>query len=161
MIDPNVVRSLLDYDADTGMFRWRENRGGLRAGAVAGSYDRHGYMQICIHKRLYLSHRLAWLYVYGVWPSKQIDHINCARADNSIANLREATRAQNSANAQKRAPATSAKKGVTVRPDGRYMAQIQVRKKKRYLGLFATEQEAHDAYCEAAKQAFGAYHRPE
>lgn len=31
----NRVRELLDYDAATGMFRWRETRGGVRVGSAA------------------------------------------------------------------------------------------------------------------------------
>ncbi len=41
-------------------------------------------------------------------------------------------------------------KGVYQR-DGKYRAQIQVNGKKIMLGTYLTAQEAHAAYCEAAK----------
>ena len=56
---------------------------------MAGSVHSTGYVRIGIDGRKYTSHRLAWLYVHGVWPSDQIDHINRNRSDNRIANLRE------------------------------------------------------------------------
>jgi hypothetical protein len=55
-----------------------------------------GYVQIKISGKLYHAHRLAWLYVYGYMPEKEIDHINRIRDDNRIANLREATSQLNS-----------------------------------------------------------------
>lgn len=89
------VRRLLNYDPDTGVFTWlRPTSTRTRAGQKAGRIN-NGYVSIRIHGREYGAHRLAWFYVYGVWPENDIDHINRNRSDNRIVNLRAATRAQN------------------------------------------------------------------
>lgn len=61
------LRDVLDYDADTGLFRWKartSNR--VRVGSVAGAHSHVlGYVMISIDGRLYKAHRLAWLHVHG------------------------------------------------------------------------------------------------
>ena len=54
-----------------------------------------GYWDIGLDDKRFYAHQLAWLYVHGVWPKAEIDHINMDRADNRLVNLREATKAQN------------------------------------------------------------------
>lgn len=71
-----------------------------------------GYVQIKISGKLYHAHRLAWLYVYGYMPEKEIDHINRIRDDNRIANLREATSQLNSLNTGIYKNNTSGSKGI-------------------------------------------------
>jgi hypothetical protein len=83
------LRKRLRYDAETGLFTRRVGSGHAHAGDMAGSVHSTGYVRICIDGGRYTAHRLAWLYVHGVWPSGQIDHINRNRSDNRIANLRE------------------------------------------------------------------------
>jgi hypothetical protein len=83
------LRERLRYDGGTGVFTRRVGSGHARAGEIAGSVHSTGYVRIGIDGGKYTAHRLAWLYVHGVWPSDQIDHINRNRSDNRIANLRE------------------------------------------------------------------------
>lgn len=90
--------SALRYEPSTGHFFWRERRGAVARGAMAGSDDGKGYVLIRIDRKTYKAHRLAWLYVYGELPRGSLDHINRQRSDNSIANLREASAAQNNCN---------------------------------------------------------------
>jgi hypothetical protein len=90
----------------------------------------------------------------------QMDHINRDQGDDRFSNLRPATQSQNSANT--RGWAKSGFKGVTTAPQwaklkNKWMAQIVVHKKRRHLGMFPTPEAAHDAYCEAAKEAFGEF----
>ena len=93
------LRELLTYDPETGVLRWRFSRPKARAGDVAGdTCHKRGYRNICVDYRKYLAHRLVWLYVYGVWPEGEIDHIDGNTDNNSLGNLRAATRQQNNWN---------------------------------------------------------------
>lgn len=85
------LRELLDYDPETGYFRWRRDVG-ARAwkGQLAGTMARDGYEYIGIDRRRYPAHRLAWLYVHGEWPRGLLRHLNWLRSDNRLENLREA-----------------------------------------------------------------------
>lgn len=72
----------LTYEPETGVFRWVRNTGSIKAGAVAGGKNYHGYRRLCLKGKLHAEHRLAWLAVHGVWPSNEIDHINGVTDDN-------------------------------------------------------------------------------
>src|SRR5436190_23425691 len=102
MLTQEKLKEVLDYDPETGLFTSRVSRGGRPASARAGCVTTKGYIKLSLCQKRYYAHRLAWLYVYGEWPSKQIDHINCVTDDNRIANLREATSAQNITNSRAR-----------------------------------------------------------
>jgi hypothetical protein len=151
----------LSYDPATGHFMWRQRRGGRAvAGAEAGSINNRGYRWICIDGCLYLAHRLAWLYVYGVWPSAEIDHIDGDPANNRLANLREATRAENGRNLRRRADNTSGAKGVCFEKSvGRWRASINVNGSQRHLGYFNTVKDATAAYDAAALRHHGEFAR--
>ena len=91
-----------------------------------------------------LEHRLVWKLAHpdwDIWDSSDdnlIDHYNRDRKDNRLENLHVVNRKQNMWN-------TDAK-GYTLRPNGKYQAQIMVDGVREYLGLYATEEEAHASY---------------
>lgn len=86
------------------------------------------------------------------------DHKNSNPLDNRRENLRIATRNDNARNAKKSKANTSGYKGVSRFRD-RWQASIRVNGKKFYLGHFKTPEEAHEAYCIAAKKYFGEFAR--
>lgn len=144
------VRELLNYDPATGIFSWRIAKGNVKAGSTTGCPDRSGHLMIGVDSRLYMAHRLAWLYYYGDWPTDQIDHRNGVRDDNRITNLREASGSENQQNVSKRAGASSRFLGVTWHANAKkWQAKIQHRRKKLHLGYFETENAAHSAYLKA------------
>jgi hypothetical protein len=145
------LRTLLNYDPKTGVFTWAITRRGCRKGSVAGCKMRHGYVAIRLDDTLYTAHRLAWRYVNGEWPAEQIDHINRDRADNSIANLRSVTNAENAQNQRARAN-KSGFAGVR-KENNKWLAEIKVNYKPIRIGLFETPEAAHEAYV-AAKRKF-------
>lgn len=146
------LRSVLSYDPETGLFRWRvkPNRN-IVIGSVAGSRRSaargRNDIGIRIDGRQHAAHRLAWLYVHGKWPADQIDHINCDASDNRIANLREATAAQNQANRRIGVANTSGVKGVCWhKRERRWYASIKVNGKSKHLGRFKSKKDAAVAY---------------
>jgi len=166
-ITAELVRQLLDYDPDTGIFRWRARPSFMfssgrspagaaalwnwkHAGKIAGSISKSGYIKIHISPAMLLAHRVAWLYVHGTWPSDQLDHINGDPSDNRIVNLREATQAQNNQNARKPKGGTSKYIGVSfMKHNRKWRAAISIDGKPHYLGIFDSEIEAHAVYLEA------------
>jgi hypothetical protein len=149
MITQTELHNILDYDPLTGIFRWKnpKPRSGLRPLDIAGCYDNYGYQIINISKKIYKAHRLAWLYVYGQFPAKHLDHINCIRDDNRIINLRECNNAENQQNCKKNTRNSSGYKGVDyVKANNRWRATIYHDKKSYHLGYFDTAQEAYKAY---------------
>ncbi len=152
------LRSLLSYDPSTGIFHWLEHRGSANVGDVAGSLDSEGYRQIFIAGSNYRAGRLAWLYITGKWPKKQIDHKNTDRADNSWNNLRQATNTQNQRNRSLNGNSNSGIKGVHWFASGRkWKAMIGYRHRQIYLGSFGSKEEAAKAYASAAKRLFGEF----
>lgn len=153
------VRERFDYDAETGVFRYRitpKNQARVQPGDIAG-YIREGkYLVVTIYGRSYYLHRLAWLYVYDEWPKALLDHVNGNKQDNRICNLRPATQSQNIANTPRHAGNTSGYKGV-VKCKNRWKAQITHNQVVIYLGLFPTKEEAHEAYVRKAKELHGEF----
>ena len=154
----NDLKALLDYDPETGVFKWRVNRGRINAGTIAGCETQNGgqrYRLIIVSRKRFYAHRLAWLYVYGVEPS-EIDHKNVDGLDNRIENLRECTPSQNIAN--RKSWSKCGLKGVRFQ-SGKWTAQIYINKKHVHLGRFPSKDEAHAAYAAKAKEVFGDFAR--
>lgn len=147
------LHELLEYEAETGLFLWRQAHRGTAKGSVAGHVTPRGYRRIRLDGRAYPAGPLAWFYVHGEWPKETIDHINRVRHDDRISNLRPATLRQQRANTMP-TPGRSLPRGVTIRR-GVYIARIDTNGETRRLGRFATAEEAYAAYCAAAKEVFG------
>jgi len=140
-----MVKDHLYYCPKTGVFL--RIKVGRRApqlfGKPAGGIGKDGYLMILILGHIYPAHRLAWLYIYGQFPTHFIDHINRDRQDNRLANLREATRSENAMNAGMWSHNSSGVKGVSWSKHAqRWEAHIKRDGVKIHLGLF---DEVHDA----------------
>ena len=161
IVDQHRVQELLTHDSSTGVFRWRTTRGGkAKAGSPAGTKDSHGHIQIKIDRKLYLAHRLTFLYETGRWPENEVDHINGVRDDNRRSNLREATKAQNMRNRVTGANNTSGHTGVSyVRHLEKWFAYISVDRKRVPLGYFHGLADAVLARKEAERAYFGEFAR--
>lgn len=91
---------------------------------------------------------------------EQCDHIDGDGLNNRRENLRIATNAQNRHNSRKSLNSTSKLKGVCFHKQRqKWQASIRINGKQKHLGLFDTEELAHEAYCEAAEKYFGEFAR--
>ena len=162
LITAERLREVMDYDPATGVFTWKiNNRGKTRAGDIAGSTRRDGYVHVTIAQKTYLAHRLAWLYVTGNWPAKQIDHINVNPTDNRFYNLREATQTQNNGNSKRSQANKSGHKGVRWNEKvKKWHAFMKRNNRYMHIGLFDEIEIAVEAYAKAAREYFGEFARP-
>lgn len=150
MLTQARLKAVLHYNPETGVFTNKVRRANRHTGEVAGCVNVAGYIKIALDGKQYLGHRLAWLYVYGEMP-QQIDHINCDRADNRIANLRpcnDKLNHQNLIRAHKDS-ASGVLGAYRYGASGRFRSRIMVDGKVRHLGCFDDEQQAHAAYVSA------------
>lgn len=110
-----LLASLLSYNEESGALYWKRRDRSMFAGAAysperscaawnakfAGKEAFTALSKGYRHGRLagkgYSAHRVIWLMVYGTEPDF-IDHINGDRADNRLANLRDASRSDNNRN---------------------------------------------------------------
>ena len=157
MITQADLKKHLAYDSESGDFHWITTRNRCRAGNKAGTI-RHEYLTIKFLGKNYQAHRLAWLYVYGVLPVADIDHINGCRNDNRLCNLREATRQQNCFNSLVRKNNSTGYKGVIPTRYGTYRAKAMLHGIRVELGSFKTPEEAHAAYLNFTKGHHGEFH---
>lgn len=153
MITQERLKQLFECNPEMGLLTWRKNA------RSAGCVRHDGYVVVGSDKRLYLRHRLIWLYVNGSLPSG-IDHVNGVKGDDRIDNLRAATQAQNVTNSRRPSTNKSGVKGVHWHPQSkRWRVQIGYDKRKEHIGLYETIDEAAQAYAEAARRKYGQFAR--
>lgn len=153
------LRGLMDYDPDTGVFTWRvrPSRSNIAVGDVAGYLD-NGRNTIKVDGRRYQASRLAWLYMTGEWPISLVDHKDLNKRNDAWENLRPANWSQNGCNRPVSKNNSSGYKGAFPLR-GRFLAQIRIRGKQIYLGMFDTAELAHQAYIAAAQRLHGEFAR--
>ena len=165
-LDRAYLKSVFNYDPETGLFTWRHS--GVRqrdcAGRLAGVSLKIGYISIRWReaKRSYsfYAHRLAWFYETGRWPADIIDHKNGNRSDNRFCNLREASRRQNQQNRGMHPRNTSGYKNVGWnRALGKWRVRLRVNDKSIHIGLYDDISSAHRAACSAREKYFGEFAR--
>lgn len=153
-----AVRDLLEYDQESGVLTWRKSNGAHKAGHRAGGLGVRGYRLISVNGKRYPEHRIIFLWMTGVFPPHDVDHVNRDKSDNRWSNLRPATRAENLHNLARRAGNSSGKRGVWWHAKAaKWTAQIRVRGRRIHLGLFDSVDLASEAYEAAACKHFGAF----
>jgi hypothetical protein len=158
----DYLRSILDYDPWNGMFTWKVNFRQpcyFDINKKAGCKNNiTGYLQVGIHKKIYLLHLLSWYYMFGEWPLQDIDHKNRIRDDNRFENLRLITKSTNAVNSIKQKNRTSNYKGVYWnKQKNKWQAQIMKNYKQYYLGSFDDPIEAAKVYDKKAIELFDDY----
>jgi len=108
------VRSRLDYDPETGAFKWKTvspmdfsgphaerfsaSRNAQLRGKSPGYLNDIGYVEISLFGVRFTAHILAMIYMGVYEPGKMVDHINGVKSDNRFKNLRMVTPKQNQTN---------------------------------------------------------------
>ena len=115
----------------------------------AGSKSPDGYFQTTINRKPFRNHRI----IYSIFnntnlSSEQIvDHLDRCPQNNHPNNLRIVTDIENSRNRRKRKNTSSDYIGVSFnKQNKKYCSQIQINKKKIFIGRFLTELDAALAY---------------
>ena len=159
MITQQYLQDNFDYNQNTGLFvRTKKTGNSVKIGVPLICDKGNGYIVFSVQGKLQLAHRMAWLYVYGEIPTKNIDHINGIPSDNRISNLRLANQSQNTANSSLSKSNKSGYKGVFWRKDVcKWEAQIGVNYKCVKLGKFDSKEDAAKAYANAAQNYFGVF----
>lgn len=142
----------LSYDHETGVFTHNHDFGSRYSAGDRADTPGHsaltGYRLINLLSRKFLAHRVAWFYVYGLFPDGVIDHINCDKSDNRISNLRVVT-IQNNIENQRSASSRNKTGFLGVhKHQGKFRASITIDRKSIKIGVFDTPYEAHAAYLE-------------
>ena len=158
-VDQKLLTELFDYI--DGNLVWKVNRGRLaKSGQVAGHLDeKAGYIRTCVKGKLYLLHRLIYLYHFGIVPDC-IDHINGNPLDNRIENLREASKQENCLNRGFNKNNTSGVKNVSWhKGKQKWGVSITVYGKKKHLGDYEDLELAELIAEEARNKFYGSFAR--
>jgi len=125
---------------------WGQDRNyNATKGSVAGCVNGQGRLQTIIKSRHYQNHRILF-YIYHGYLPKFVDHIDGNPLNNSIENLRAASRAQNNHNAKLRKDNRLGIKGVSWdRSVNKYRARVRYKGRSHLAGLFKCKECARSA----------------
>lgn len=161
MLTQEVLKELLHYNPDSGVFTWKfRDRKWFsceqaykawnakypitRAGSIGVRMGKR-YCVIRVLSKAEFAHRLAHLYVNGGYPSDEVDHINGDGTDNRRCNFREVNHRDNHLNQKLHSNNTSGCSGVHwCKRTRRWKSVIRVNYRKIYLGVFI---DKFDAIC--------------
>jgi hypothetical protein len=154
MITKERLSELLDYDKSSGVFTWKKNmRGPARKGDVAGFVRKDGYVSMKIDGKKTYAHRMTWLYMFGIEPNCEIDHIDHDPSNNRIENLRLVSSQGNRMNASRGSKNKSGVVGVQWSINAnKWCAQIRHNKKTRHIGYFLSIKDAAIARKQAEQE---------
>lgn len=164
------LHELFEYDAHRGVLLWRERPvsdfddgkypaervakrwNSKHSGRVAGNITPKGYRCVRVLGKLYMDHRLIWLYVHGDWPD-EIGHEHGVEAGNRVENLKDVSHSENMKNIKLRKSSTSDITGVFYFWN-KWRARIYANGKTVWLGSFCNKSDAAAAR-KAAERKYG------
>ena len=148
-----------------GVIVWARNaNAGRKIGDPVGFSTRksgHRNVFLWVSKKLrgYVYARVVWLLHHKEWPAQEIDHIDCNSQNDSIENLRLATRAQNCQNTRYGRANREFKGTYQDKRSGKWNCQIQSNGKVYGQYGFSTPQEAYAARLQLASKLHGEFAR--
>lgn len=128
--------------------KWKARISGHRIYALRNKYVKGKYITVYMHRE-----------ILNIKNSKKhIDHIDGNSLNNCKNNLRIVSSKENTYNRQANISSTSKYKGVSWNKNvEKWIAQIQINKKKIHLGCYIREIDAALAYNNAAIKYYGQY----
>ena len=159
MVQPSPLPSferlheLFSYCPKTGLLTRKKGGQGIKPGKPVGNAD-GGYLRVYFDGRKYHVHRIIWKMQTGDEPLV-IDHVDRNGLNNAWENLRAADCRDNSANRVKRRGKYLLGARYTNRPGLKRPWWSMIA--RDYLGAFATEQEAHEAYVAEHIKRYGEF----
>lgn len=140
----DVCQKYLNYNPVTGDLIWVKKRGGeSKLNTPVACFDIGGYRRVHINGKTYKAHIICWLLYYKDLPTQMIDHVNRNPGDNRINNLRGVSRSENGRNTDR----IDEGHLVGAYPYyNKWVSRLTYNKQRYYVGLFNTQQEAHEAY---------------
>jgi hypothetical protein len=156
-ISQNLLKQFLEYDPETGDWRWLKSTGKMiKEGDAAGTISVHGYRIITFLGTKYRASRLAFLYMTGSWPENEVDHINRCKLDDRWDNLRDVSRSENQLNRDMQSNNTSGARGVHWNTEKcKWCAQVKKDNITHHAGYFDSFEEAVAARDAAAIELHG------
>jgi len=117
----------------------------LKTGKVLKSQIQKEYRTIWLSPKRYPIHKLVYTSFHGLIPDgKVINHKDSNTLNNSIQNLEAVTRRENTHHGYSKRNQTSKKTGVCWNKDKKkWVAQITIDGKQKYLGSFSEEEVAY------------------
>ena len=164
MIETEIWKDVLDYKglyqvSNFGRVKSLARKGRLEDKILIPQKNNCGYFQVCLckngkqtHKRV---HVLVWEAFNGKVPKgMQVDHkVEGDKSNNALSNLQLATNRQNVTKHYLSCKTSSQYTGVYWhKAANKWLAQIKIGEKNKYLGLFINEIDAHNAYQKALKE---------
>lgn len=119
-ISQSYIKSIFNYDPDSGVITFRHSRKPL------STMSSNGYLVARLGNELFMSHRIAWVISNGMIPEGvEVDHIDGDKLNNMIENLRLVSHSGNMKNVGNRKSNTSGVTGVTITNNGKYRARVK------------------------------------
>lgn len=131
------LKELLEYNPDTGLWKWHTPKGNAKEGWFRGSRGTRDYRVIKIQGKSYKAHRLAFLFMEGALPPALVDHVDGNTANNRWNNLRHCCYSENNLNKRLYSTNSSGHKGVAWREDSRkWQVRVSVAGRQRKFGCY-------------------------
>lgn len=142
------LRELLNYDPLIGTFTRRVGIRGHSQGSIAGTPLKQGHIKLQVDGVQFYAHRLAFVWMTGIWPINVVDHIDTDASNNAWLNLRDVT---HSVNMQNQRSATSRSRSGLLgvcwnKRRGLWVAQIGINGGSKLIGYFDDKHKAYGAY---------------
>ena len=160
------LRQCFDYNQETGELSWKvrprehfKTKSAWKmcntdwAGKLAGSVNK-GYRQACVNGVNYRISRIVTKWMTGKEPLKTVDHRDTDPGNDKWSNLRPATHREQSWNRRFRKTNKSGFRGVSPHDAGWAVFMAH-----RYLGTFATREEAAAFFEAEARRIHGEFYR--